>query len=234
MLDVVYNHFGPEGNYLGRYAPTFFTEAQTPWGSAIDYRVPEVRAFAIENALHWLRDYRFDGLRLDAVHTDSSSRARSRCCTISAAPSASSRPKPAGTSIWCWKTATTAPACSTPREDPPQRQVSRAVERRLSSRLARAADRRNAGLLRRLSATRRRAISRARWHPASSIRAKPPRIAAASCAASRAATLPPTAFINFLQNHDQIGNRALGDRLESVADAESDRGRAGDHAAGAR
>ena len=69
FLDVVYNHFGPEGNYLGRYAPAFFTEAQTPWGSAIDYRVPQVRAFAIENALYWLREYRFDGLRLDAVHT---------------------------------------------------------------------------------------------------------------------------------------------------------------------
>jgi maltooligosyltrehalose trehalohydrolase len=68
FLDVVYNHFGPEGNYLGRYAPSFFTDAQTPWGSAIDYRVPEVRAFAIENALNWLREYRFDGLRLDAVH----------------------------------------------------------------------------------------------------------------------------------------------------------------------
>ena len=68
FLDVVYNHFGPEGNYLGRYAPSFFTDAHTPWGSAIDYRVPEVRAFAIENALHWLRDYRFDGLRLDAVN----------------------------------------------------------------------------------------------------------------------------------------------------------------------
>src|SRR5258707_306461 len=69
FLDVVYNHFGPEGNYLGRYAPKFFTEAQTPWGSAIDYRVPQVRAFAIENALQWLGDYRFDGLRLDAVNT---------------------------------------------------------------------------------------------------------------------------------------------------------------------
>ena len=67
FLDVVYNHFGPEGNYLGRYAPAFFTEAQTPWGAAIDYRVREVRAFAIENALHWLKHYRFDGLRLDAV-----------------------------------------------------------------------------------------------------------------------------------------------------------------------
>ena len=69
FLDVVYNHFGPEGNYLGRYAPDFFTQAQTPWGSVIDYRVPPVRAFAIENALYWLSEYRFDGLRLDAVNT---------------------------------------------------------------------------------------------------------------------------------------------------------------------
>ena len=68
FLDVVYNHFGPEGNYLGRYAPEFFTRAQTPWGNAIDYRVPQVRAFIIGNALHWLDHYRFDGLRLDAVH----------------------------------------------------------------------------------------------------------------------------------------------------------------------
>ena len=69
FLDVVYNHFGPEGNHLDRYAPGFFTDAHTPWGSAIDYRVPQVRAFAIENALYWLRDYRFDGLRLDAVNS---------------------------------------------------------------------------------------------------------------------------------------------------------------------
>lgn len=69
FLDVVYNHFGPDGNYLGRLAPEFFSDDHhTPWGVAIDYRVPEVRAYMIENALHWLRDYRFDGLRLDAVH----------------------------------------------------------------------------------------------------------------------------------------------------------------------
>ena len=68
FLDVVYNHFGPEGNYLARLAPHFFSDAHTPWGVAIDYRVPQVRAYAIENALHWLREYRFDGLRLDAVH----------------------------------------------------------------------------------------------------------------------------------------------------------------------
>src|SRR6185437_1747513 len=69
FLDVVYNHFGPEGNYLGCYAPTFFADTQTPWGSAVDYRVPQARAFAIENALYWLDHYRFDGLRLDAVHS---------------------------------------------------------------------------------------------------------------------------------------------------------------------
>jgi len=68
LLDVVYNHFGPEGNYLGCYAPAFFTAAHTPWGSAIDYRIEQVRAFAIQNALHWVKHYRFDGLRLDAVH----------------------------------------------------------------------------------------------------------------------------------------------------------------------
>ncbi len=68
LLDAVYNHFGPEGNYLGRFAPQFFSGKQTPWGSAIDYRVPQVRQFAIGSAMQWLRDYRFDGLRLDAVH----------------------------------------------------------------------------------------------------------------------------------------------------------------------
>ncbi len=68
FLDVVYNHFGPEGNYLHRIAPQFFSEEQTPWGGAIDYTQPCVRTFAIENAVYWLRDYRFDGLRLDAVH----------------------------------------------------------------------------------------------------------------------------------------------------------------------
>ncbi|WP_043307235.1 malto-oligosyltrehalose trehalohydrolase [Pseudomonas sp. ML96] len=69
FIDVVYNHFGPEGNYLGHYASSFFREdRQTPWGAAIDFRRREVRDFFIENALMWLLDYRADGLRLDAVH----------------------------------------------------------------------------------------------------------------------------------------------------------------------
>jgi len=69
ILDVVYNHFGPDGNYLHRYAKSFFREDKhTPWGVAIDFRRREVRDFFIDNALMWLLEYRFDGLRLDAVH----------------------------------------------------------------------------------------------------------------------------------------------------------------------
>jgi malto-oligosyltrehalose trehalohydrolase len=69
MLDVVYNHFGPEGNELHAYAPAFFNPTEhTPWGAAIDVTVPDVRAYFIENALYWLTDFRFDGLRLDATN----------------------------------------------------------------------------------------------------------------------------------------------------------------------
>ncbi|MFP4432329.1 MAG: malto-oligosyltrehalose trehalohydrolase [Spirochaetaceae bacterium] len=69
FLDVVYNHFGPEGNYLHVYAPQFFTDRfDTPWGPAIDFSRPEVRRFFIENAVYWLTQFGFDGLRLDAVH----------------------------------------------------------------------------------------------------------------------------------------------------------------------
>ena len=71
-LDVVYNHFGPEGNYLHAYAPEFYTDRHaTPWGAAIDVEAGNrdaVRAYFIENALYWLMEYRFDGLRFDAVH----------------------------------------------------------------------------------------------------------------------------------------------------------------------
>jgi malto-oligosyltrehalose trehalohydrolase len=71
FLDVVYNHFGPEGNYLHAYAPQFFNPAHhTPWGAAINYDGEQsrtVRDFFIHNALYWLEEYRFDGLRLDAV-----------------------------------------------------------------------------------------------------------------------------------------------------------------------
>jgi malto-oligosyltrehalose trehalohydrolase len=68
FLDVVYNHFGPDGNYLHAYAHDFFEpEEHTPWGAAIDYKVRAVRDFVIHNVLYWLEEYRCDGLRFDAV-----------------------------------------------------------------------------------------------------------------------------------------------------------------------
>ncbi|MEW6165640.1 MAG: malto-oligosyltrehalose trehalohydrolase [Pseudomonadota bacterium] len=72
FLDVVYNHFGPEGNYLHCYCPEFFNPAHhTPWGAAINFdgaRSRVVRDFFIHNALYWIEEYRLDGLRLDAIH----------------------------------------------------------------------------------------------------------------------------------------------------------------------
>jgi maltooligosyltrehalose trehalohydrolase len=72
FLDVVYNHFGPEGNYLHAYAEPFFARRHhTPWGAALNFDGEHsrcVRDFFIHNALYWLEEYRFDGLRLDAVH----------------------------------------------------------------------------------------------------------------------------------------------------------------------
>jgi maltooligosyltrehalose trehalohydrolase len=71
ILDVVYNHFGPSGNYVGRFGPYFTDSHHTPWGDAVnleDGGSYEVRRFFCDNALMWFRDYHFDGLRLDAVH----------------------------------------------------------------------------------------------------------------------------------------------------------------------
>jgi maltooligosyltrehalose trehalohydrolase len=72
LLDVVYNHFGPEGNYLRSYAPQFFTARhRTPWGDGINFDGPDSRAvrdFFIHNTLYWLTEYHFDGLRFDAVN----------------------------------------------------------------------------------------------------------------------------------------------------------------------
>ncbi len=69
FIDVVYNHFGPDGAYLHAYAKPFFDEGvHTPWGAAIDFKKPEVQRFFIDNALMWVNDYRVDGLRFDAVH----------------------------------------------------------------------------------------------------------------------------------------------------------------------
>jgi maltooligosyltrehalose trehalohydrolase len=69
LLDVVYNHFGPSGNYLGAFAPEYFrTDRDNPWGGTPDYRTPAMRRYVLDNARMWFEEYGFDGLRLDATH----------------------------------------------------------------------------------------------------------------------------------------------------------------------
>ena len=71
LLDVVYNHFGPVGNYTGKFGPYVTSTHRTPWGDAVNFEGPgstQVRRFFVDNAIMWMRDYHIDGLRLDAIH----------------------------------------------------------------------------------------------------------------------------------------------------------------------
>ena len=219
FLDVVYNHFGPEGNYLGRYAPSFFTQARTPWGSAIDYRVPEVRAFAIENACYWLREYRFDGLRLDAVNTIVEPGEIPILRDLSG--SVGKLAAETGRHIHLvLENGDNRASLLDAAQDPPcgkyrgqwnddyhhawhvlltgeaqgyygdyQRAPLRDLARSLAS-----------GFIYQGEVS-------AFW--GGNRRGEP------------SGQLAPSAFVNFLQNHDQVGNRALGDRLEDLAEAKA-------------
>jgi maltooligosyltrehalose trehalohydrolase len=216
FLDVVYNHFGPEGNYLGRYAPSFFTDAQTPWGSAIDYRVREVRAFAIDNALYWLRDYRFDGLRLDAVHSIAELGEISMLHDLSVAVGQFAAETGRHIHLVLENDDNSARMLDA-GQDPPRgkyrAQWNDDYHHAWHVLLTGEAH----GYYRDYQRSPRQDIARALGsgfvyqgeasaHRGGQLRGEP------------SGKLGPTAFVNFLQNHDQIGNRALGDRLESMAD----------------
>ncbi|SEP74944.1 maltooligosyl trehalose hydrolase [Solimonas aquatica] len=198
FLDVVYNHFGPQGNVLHRIAPAFFREdRRTPWGAAIDYRREEVREFIAHNALYWLHEYRFDGLRLDAVHA---------MADDGFLPQLASRLQ---------------------RSVLPQRQVHLMLEN----------ERNDLALLRPVEA--QRGHYQAQWsddaHNALHVLltgeregyyadfAEQPAAQLARCLYAgccrppqQQALLSAQAFVFFLQNHDQVGNRALGERLQSL------------------
>jgi maltooligosyltrehalose trehalohydrolase len=217
FLDVVYNHFGPEGNYLGRYAPTFFTDAQTPWGSAIDYRVPEVRAFAIENALYWLREYRFDGLRLDAVHTIAELGEISMLRDLSAAVGDLAAATNRHLHL-VLENDDNRVSVLDPTQDPPRGKYRAQWNDDYHHAWHVLLTGETQGYYRDYAKSPLRDIARALGsgfvyqgeasaHRDGQLRGEP------------SGELAPTAFVNFLQNHDQIGNRALGDRLESHVSA---------------
>ena len=216
ILDVVYNHFGPEGNYLGRYAPSFFTEAHTPWGSAIDYRVQEVRAFAIENALSWLRDYRFDGLRLDAVNSIVEPGGLSLLHDLSAA--AGKLATETGRHIHLvLENGDNRASILDAAQDPPQGKY-RAQwndDYHHAWRVLMTGEKQGYYV-----DYQRSPISDiARSLSSGFIYQGEPSAFRGGKRGEPSGHLAPVAFINFLQNHDQIGNRAFGDRLEGNVDA---------------
>jgi maltooligosyltrehalose trehalohydrolase len=222
FLDVVYNHFGPEGNYLHLYAPQFFTERHhTPWGAAINFDGPEsreVRAFFIHNALYWLNEYAFDGLRLDAVHAildDSHPDFLTELAeTVRAGPGRHRR-------IHLILENDRNAATYLPRDD-------RGAPRRYTAQwnddfhhvahliatgerdgyYADYADRPLYYLARTL------AEGFAFQGEPSAFRHGEPR-------GEPSADLPPTAFVNWLQTHDQVGNRAFGERLHTLTSPEA-------------
>ena len=217
FLDVVYNHFGPEGNYLGRYAPSFFAPVATPWGQAIDYRVPQVRAFAIENALHWLGRYRFDGLRLDAVHAIVERGEPSVLEDMSRAVGALAAASGRHIHLML-ENDDNAARLLDPRAALPggkyRAQWNDDFHHAWHVLLSGEAH----GYYRDYAAAPLARIARMLGagfdyqgersaHRGGAARGEP------------SGALAPTAFIDFLQNHDQIGNRALGERLDALADA---------------
>jgi len=217
FLDVVYNHFGPEGNYLGRYAPGFFTEAQTPWGSAIDYRVPQVRVFAIENALYWLREYRFDGLRLDAVHAIPELGEISMLHDLSVAVGKLAAESRRRIHLVLENDDNSASALDA-GQDPPRGKYRAQWNDDYHHAWHVWLTGETQGYYRDYTTSPMGDVARAlasgfvyqgeaSAHRGGQLRGEP------------SGELDPTAFVNFLQNHDQIGNRALGDRLESNVSA---------------
>ena len=218
LLDVVYNHFGPEGNYLHAYCPEFFNFTQkTPWGSAINFDGAEsrtVRDFFLHNALYWIEEYRFDGLRLDAVHA---MRDRSSPDIVTEIARAL-------------------------REGPGRdRHVHLVLENNANQ--ARYLERDGAGTPKLATAQWDDDVHHALHVLVSGesdgyyadYAAQPLRKLGRSLAegfgyqgeysvfrdkqrGEPSGQLPPAAFVGFLQNHDMIGNRAFGDRIDLVAD----------------
>lgn len=208
FLDVVYNHFGPDGNYLGAYASTFFhAEKHTPWGGAVAVDRPEVAAFFRENALMWLCDYGFDGLRFDAVHAigdDAFLDALAHDIRAAVGPERHVH-------LMLENEGNDADRLSPDRYDAQWNDDFHNVMHVL---LTGESDAYYADFAERPADRLARCLSDGfiyqgdpSPHQGGKIRGKP------------SGHLPPSAFIAFLQNHDQVGNRALGERLTHLTSA---------------
>jgi maltooligosyltrehalose trehalohydrolase len=249
FLDVVYNHFGPEGNYLHLYAPQFFTDRHhTPWGPAINFDGADsrvVRDFFLHNALYWLEEFHFDGLRLDAVHAivddsrpdilselaevvrkkfgcerhvhlvlendHNAARYLVRDADGFSRPEGVARPRDAGFETDALATAQRHPRCFDAQRYDAQwnDDIHHAMHVLLTgeskSYYTDYADN-PVGYLGRCLAEGFAYQGEASRFRNNQLRGEPSR------------NLPPSCFVSFLQNHDQVGNRALGERIAQLAE----------------
>jgi malto-oligosyltrehalose trehalohydrolase len=214
FLDAVYNHFGPEGNYLPRIAPQFFSDAQTPWGGAINYSAPDVRAFAIENALMWLRDYRFDGLRLDAVHAIVTPGEPHILNELSAAVGELARASGRHIHLVLENDDNRASLLA-PLEDPQQGRYRAQWNDDYHHAWHAWLTGESYGYYGDYADSARH-IART-MAEGFAYQGEPSPHRSGKKRGENSRELSPLGFVNFLQNHDQIGNRALGERLTALA-----------------
>lgn len=207
FLDVVYNHFGPDGNYLGAYASPFFhAERQTPWGGAIAVDRPAVAAFFRENALMWLNDYGFDGLRFDAVHAigdDAFLDQLARDIRVAVAPGRHVH-------LMLENERNDAGRLSPDRYDA---QWNDDFHNVLHVLLTGETDAYYQDFAERPAEKLAKCLGEGFIY-----QGDPSPHQKGATRGGPSGHLPPTAFIAFLQNHDQTGNRALGDRLIRLTD----------------
>ena len=203
LLDVVYNHFGPKGNYLPRYAPQFFTDRhKTPWGAAIDFSQPTVREYFVHNVLYWLDEYRFDGLRFDAVHAiidESPKHILNEICERAPKNKHLILENDANQARFIGPGKYTAQwnddshhgyhVLATGEDDGYYVAYADAPAKHLARCLAE-------GFA---------------YQGEESPFSKEPR-------GEPSAHLPPSCFVDFIQNHDQVGNRAFGERIHALSD----------------
>jgi maltooligosyltrehalose trehalohydrolase len=217
LLDVVYNHFGPEGNYLHAYCPEFFSAARTPWGAAINFdgnHSIAVRDFFVHNALYWIEEYRFDGLRLDAVHAMHDRSDPNIVCEIARAlrqgPGRTRRvhlvlENNGNQARYLERDAKGRPLLATAQWDDDIHHAlhvltSGEADGYYADYAVKPVEKLGRALAEGFAYQGERSEFRDRKRGEPSIQ------------------LPPAAFVAFLQNHDMVGNRAQGERIHSLAD----------------
>ena len=219
MLDVVYNHFGPEGNYLPKYFPNLLTERhKTSWGAAVNYDGEQseiVRELAIQNALYWVEEFHMDGLRLDAVHAIIDESPKHLLTELSERVRALDLPYAVHLVLENEKNEA---ARLTRDEDGRPEHFTAQWNDDMHHVLHTAATHEDAGYYKDYQGDTTllgRALSEGFAYQGQSC------VSTGKNRGEPCAHLPPSAFVAFIQNHDQIGNRAFGERINDISDPEA-------------